>query len=207
MAESDGTSRRGILAMVAVFAVGIARFGEDLLRAVAKARHPIRGIARSDDDSNNEVDPDQESGINTTEIEGSDGLGEITPIPEFNSWTVKQEITIEASRYYYWDIDVEEEQSVGDQPVLNYDILVRSGAKIDFFLLEKEEFKAFEKNDNFRYQPPSELETFRAYGSKALSRGTYYIVINNPTDNLSSSESSTKPDSVVSVEMSLENGR
>lgn len=202
MGESEGKSRRNVLAVLVVLVVGAARFGEDVLRALAKGRHPLRALVHSADESTNGTNNQQREDGSVAEGFDTDDTESLS---QLDLWSVDTEITVESSTYTYWDFDLEEGSSIGDNPIMNYDILLREGPNIDFFVLEEEEFEAFERGEAFRYHPASETDTWRVDGRSQLDRKKYYIVIENPIREINSSDSSSIPDSSVSVEISFEN--
>lgn len=67
MGNSNGKSRRGILAALALIFVGTARFGEDILRAVARYARLLRGTREIDDGPKQSDEPRQPTYSDTAE--------------------------------------------------------------------------------------------------------------------------------------------
>lgn len=198
MGDSNGKSRRGLLAALAVLVVGFAQFGADILRALVRVRHPLRALRHSDDES--EERPDRDSGS----IDGDRGIDtdEILEQHDRLFWNVDTEITVDMYGYNYWGVDIVERNM--QEPILIYDILVRDGPNIDFFILEEKEFEAFQQGDNFRYLITSETGIWNASGRSRLERKKYYFVIDNSNRGPTSPEDFEQSDARVSIEMSLD---
>lgn len=105
---------------------------------------------------------------------------------------------IEEDHWRYYSLNFSKDGS------LTYDFIVREGPAIDVIVMDESEYTHFENGDRWEYY--SQLSALDSTGdeiSRTVSRGSYYLILDNSNSGTAAPPSNFSND-VVSVDFTIE---
>ena len=147
----------------------------------------VRGLREvfSEEDTEEEVSVTDSLPSYNESTEGIDGN---QSAPESLTEIVRRQYAIETEReiregsYIYWEIEELEEPDEGSL-TLEYEVLVRSGPKVNVIFMDREELTPYLNNErHFYYEDISEIETVWANESAEISAQEYAFVLENTSN-------------------------